>query len=350
MKKLGVRIAGYSGQRRIFFVLDRATRKFPGELTLWMQYLEFTKHVKANKKLLGILDEVMRLHPTKSELWIYASQHHMGIEADFAAARNCMQAGMRFCPNSSSLWLEYARLEVAYLAKIAGRRMVMGLDERSKKRVRYENDAIDGDVILLPTTTLEGVNAEAQDAESQNLMKKEKVELGSLLKGAIPQAIFNDAMKRFSDNPVLGEHFFDLFWEYRWIDAIRDLSTFVLEYMLETFPRTPETMMCMYKLQYGNTPAQSPEFPKLVSNSLHEVKAYTGGNPAQKAELTSKFMLVLLKVLDHKDLDNDVRTVILSSVRSFSLTIQDMPSEFKKYMNKLDEFKAQYPSVVRYLV
>lgn len=350
MKKLGVRTAGYSGQRRIFFVLDRATRKFPGALTLWMQYLEFTKHVKANKKLLKILDEVLRLHPTKPELWVYASQHHMGVEADFAAARNCMQAGMRFCPKSSSLWLEHARLEVAYLAKIAGRRIVMGLDERPENKLRRENDAINDDVILLPTTTLEEANADAYSAEGQNVVKKEKVKLGSLLKGAIPQAIFADAMERFSDNKELAEHFFDLFWEYRWIDAMRNLSTLVLGHMFKTFPQAPETIICKYKLQYENTPTQSPDFPILVSHSLRETKAWARDNPVLKARLISKFMLVLLKALDRDDLDNDVRTVILSSVRSFSLIIQNMPSENKKYMSRLNEFKAQNPSFVRYLI
>ena len=350
MKKLGVRLAGYSGHRRIFFVLERATRKFPGELSLWIQYLEFTKHAKANKKLLKILDEVLRLHPTKPELWIYASQHHMNVEADFAAARNCMQTGMRFCSNSSSLWLEYARLEVAYLAKIAGRRIVMGLDERPESKVSNENDVITEDVIFLPTTTLEEANADAHSADSQNVMKKEKVKLGSLWKGAIPQAIYTDAMKRFGDNPELGELFFDLFWEYRWIDAMRDLSMFVLEHLFKAFPRAPETTVCKYKFQYESMPTQSPDFPILVSSSLREIKASAEDNPAKKARLTSKFTLVLLKALDHKDLDNDIRTVILSSIRSFSLTIQNMPSENKKYGNKLNEFKAQYPSVVRYLI
>ena len=349
-KKLGVRPVGYSGQRRVFFVLDRATRKFPGELALWMQYLEFAKHVKANKKLLKMLDEVLRLHPTKPDLWIWASQHHISVEADFVAARNCMQAAMRFCPRSPNLWLEYARLEVAYLAKIAGRRKIMGLDEIDGHEGRSSGDIRDENLVMLPTVTYGEANlySNAHNAKSHEIPGKGEINLDSILKGAIPQAIFDDAMKNFNNDVCLSEQFFNLFWEHKWIEAIKGLSEYVVEHMLQTASQAPETLACKYKLRLEGISAQSPNFPNRLSNDLQEIKDYTGESPTQKADLISKFMLVLIRILERGNLDTDIRTVLLSSLKAFSRTIQGIQPDTKKYHNKLDELIARHPLTVKY--
>ena len=49
-KRLGIKGAkGYSGQRTVFFILDRGTKKFPGDMGLWMQYIQFCQKEKANR-------------------------------------------------------------------------------------------------------------------------------------------------------------------------------------------------------------------------------------------------------------------------------------------------------------
>ena len=37
VKRLGIRSTNHTGQRRIFFVFDRATKKHPGDVGLWLQ-------------------------------------------------------------------------------------------------------------------------------------------------------------------------------------------------------------------------------------------------------------------------------------------------------------------------
>lgn len=75
VKRLGVKTTNHTGQRRIFFVLDRATRKFRGDIGLWMQYVAYARKQKSNKRVSQILTTVLRLHPTKAELWIYAANY-----------------------------------------------------------------------------------------------------------------------------------------------------------------------------------------------------------------------------------------------------------------------------------
>ena len=54
MQRLGIKSKSHLGQRKIFFVLDRATRRFHGDIGLWIQYIEFAKKEGASRVLLKV--------------------------------------------------------------------------------------------------------------------------------------------------------------------------------------------------------------------------------------------------------------------------------------------------------
>lgn len=149
LKRQGLKNTGHAGQRRIFLVLDRATRKFPGDLSLWMQYLDFASKQKANKKLSQVLTNLLRLHPTKPAIWIYAASNALNVKDDLTEARSYMQRGLRFCKHSKDLWLEYAKLEMLYVSKIAARSRVLGLDS-ARNNVGDANEDMMLCQVLLP--------------------------------------------------------------------------------------------------------------------------------------------------------------------------------------------------------
>ena len=334
-KKLGVKAAGHAGQRRIFFVLERGTQKFHGELSLWMQYLDYSKHAKANKKFIAILDKVLRLHPTKPGLWIYASQHHIAVEADFVAARNCMQAGMRFCPRSAELWLEYARLETAYLAKLVGRRKLMGLESNEQEhKQREEASANEEDVIRLPAATYGEVRTNVTNTNKPDEISGRDVESLSILRGGIPRAIYEDAIKRFPKNHDLQEQFLDMLLDFQWIGAIKELTEYIVENMLKEDPISAQALACRIKLLLMTASTQSPDFPELLSNSLREIDSYAKENPTQAATLLNKLVSFLSHMIQKSALDSDVELVIRSSMKKYSRALQNMPIKDKSLENK----------------
>lgn len=159
-KRLGVRTAGHSGQRRIFFILDRATRKFPSDLNLWIQYIEYVRKQKAHKKLSMIFTDALRLHPTSAELWVYAAKSVLDDHADMLQARSYMQRGLRFCKSAKTLWIQYAKLELIYVAKLVARQRILGLDEASQQPKPIEDKELDNDadMIALPSITGEDLD------------------------------------------------------------------------------------------------------------------------------------------------------------------------------------------------
>lgn len=77
-----------------------------------------------------------------AEVWIYAAAWEFDRNLNVAAARALMQNGLRVCPNSEDLWVEYLRMELTYLNKLKARRVALGEGEgslvRDKKSVEDE--------------------------------------------------------------------------------------------------------------------------------------------------------------------------------------------------------------------
>src|SRR5437016_3559762 len=190
VKRFGIKSSNHAGQRRIFFILDRATRKFRGDLGLWMQYIEYARKEKAIKKLHQILTSVLRLHPTKPELWMYAARY-TADGADMTAARSYMQRGLRFCKTSRGLWVEYAKLEMAYIAKISARRQILGLDDVGPENEEViGTNAPDEDIIKLPELTAEDMDPTLEEGDDSDQNLWQNIASTPALSGAIPLAIF----------------------------------------------------------------------------------------------------------------------------------------------------------------
>lgn len=59
-------------------------------------------------------------------MWIYAAAWEFDSNLNVAAARALMQNGLRSCPASEDLWIEYLRMELTYLNKLKARKIALG--------------------------------------------------------------------------------------------------------------------------------------------------------------------------------------------------------------------------------
>lgn len=76
-----------------------------------------------------VLAQVIRFHPKVPGVWIYAAAWEFDHNLNIAAARALMQSGLRVCPASEDLWVEYLRMELTYLYKLKARKVALGEDE-----------------------------------------------------------------------------------------------------------------------------------------------------------------------------------------------------------------------------
>ncbi|KAL4979344.1 U3 small nucleolar RNA-associated protein 6-domain-containing protein [Aspergillus desertorum] len=318
VKRLGIKSTGFSGQRRIFFVLDRGTRKFHGDIGLWVQYIEYARRQKAFKKLSTILMDALRLHPSNADLWIYAAQYSIEDHADMSQARTYMQRGLRFCKSSRKLWIQYAKLELIYITKLIARQRILGLDEKieAPKQQALEDD-LNADMIMMPQITEEDINPSARN---DNLDEAALKILNSTpaLSGAIPIAIFDSAIKSFDNNDRFAHEFFDMVFEFEDVPCVPKILSHILDVMQDSKPTSPHTLICYIKYPTAGVRVTSAEFPRALGAALSRLQEHR-----QKPEVAKEVIDWLRPIEKTKDLDPSIQRVIAATIHKAELVLQE---------------------------
>jgi U3 small nucleolar RNA-associated protein 6 len=309
--RLGIRARLHHGTRRIFFILDRATRRFPGELGLWLQYVEFAKREKANGVLAKTFAAALKLHPSKPELWIYAARHAVDVNVDINEARSYMQRGLRFCGKSREMWREYAKLEMVFVAKVFLRRKVLGIDQ--PKKTTTEEDDEDDNMMKLPEITGEDFEAAKKD-KSLDTTALENADTNPALNGALAIATFDGAMKAIPGDINFAADFYDLFAQFGSLNFCGRLLEYVVKYCLDVAPNNAKALWLGVQLPLRNVETSDPIFPGRLSAALAGMAAAVPGTD-NKSELYLSFARHFTQLLkDSPELDEGIRKVITASL------------------------------------
>ena len=352
VKRMGIKISMHAGQRRILFVLERATKKFHGDIALWMQYIEFARKQKANKKLSEILTSVLRMHPGNPDLWIYAADYALEGRNDMKEARSYMQRALRFCKNSEITWLEYARLEMIYITRISQRGRALNRNgDTSNKDFVSGADGGAGDIVTLPPipNPYSDPNVHADDSLDQKILQE--LEATPVLSGAIPMAIFDGAMGQFPGNSTLGLHFFDIVGDFPGVPCTRSILQHILDHLLAVAPLDSTTLLCFIRQPVIGIETISPDFPVALGVSLNRLESVLMAN-IPSAELTKNFSCrytlcqqIIEWILSFivEGLDTDIHKVLSMTLRKlwslYHEAIQQAPGtdsgSFAKVFNEL---------------
>ncbi|KAK1925110.1 U3 small nucleolar RNA-associated protein 6-domain-containing protein [Papiliotrema laurentii] len=164
-KKLGYHInppppsaSSYSLPRRAIYILKRATVKFPGDLAVWLAYVEYASREGMRKIVSKGLTLALQHHPLSPTLYLLLSYHHLHPNSPFprevipsastldlpstssskdtgfslegtAAARTQLLLGLRLIPDSEILWMEYIKLELGWVEALRRRWNVLGIND-----------------------------------------------------------------------------------------------------------------------------------------------------------------------------------------------------------------------------
>ena len=178
-------------------------------------------------------------------------------------ARSYIQRGLRFCKNSKAMWLEYARLEMSYIAKIHARREVLGIGSgKPEEAEQVENE----NIMQLPKLTAMDIHPEVEGDGVDNSVLQ-KLESTPAMSGAIPVAIFDAAMSQFND-AAFGYDFFNMVIEYDEIPTCRTIATHVEGIMSSSNPTSWYSQACRIQLPLICLRPSSPEFPPALRQVL----------------------------------------------------------------------------------
>ncbi|KAK3646840.1 U3 snoRNP protein [Elasticomyces elasticus] len=319
LKVKGLKQSDSNNQRIVFSILDRGTRKFAGDRELWLKYIQFCQKERANKKLAEVFTSYLRLRPREYNGWVLAAKWYAEEEGDMSTARGYLQRGLRFCKDERKLWLEYLQLEMVYLAKLAARRQILGLDETRDETVPDEDE----NMISLPTITAADIAPESSKGlEEYDAAALKRMADAPAFTGAIPIAIFDAAMKEFKDSAEMAGDMFELVADYASVPSAKKILQHISTHMQATTPKSLETVLAEARLALFGLNVQSDEFPAALLAALSAIITGCTSLPEnQKAELAEKAAEIMLPYLerdqDDDELDPDVVTAIVASIKKY---------------------------------
>lgn len=263
-----------------------------------------------------MLTEVLRLFPTRPEVWCYAAGRAEG-QGDISGVRGCFMRGTRFCRRDWGLYVEWARMEMRWLARIQGRREVLGLDgkaiEGGSGEGSQEADGEGADVIALPPATAGEVESGVIGEDGEHSRSLERLNLTPAMSGAIPMAIFNSAMEKFGNDDTLVGRFFDMFVEFCHVPCSRKILRHVLETGEAVTGSSPVIHSCYCRLPIIGLPTDSPLFPGALRQSLNEAKSRIA-DLDNKHTLAAQLQIWLSRLTEDENLIPELQAVVSATL------------------------------------
>ncbi|EPX72900.1 U3 snoRNP-associated protein Utp6 [Schizosaccharomyces octosporus yFS286] len=162
-------VSDYAGVRKVLYLFLRATNKFFGDSTLWLDYIQYAKSIHASHIVGKICAAAIQKHPNNIHLWLVACDNEFTENANMPAARSLMHRALRLNKESSVLWASYFRLELAYMVKLHYRTEILLAANTEKEKATSSTpsgDTLDSDHIQLPSISMEEYLANENDTAS----------------------------------------------------------------------------------------------------------------------------------------------------------------------------------------
>lgn len=245
---------------------------------------------------------------------MFAARHAVEEQADMVEARSHMQRGLRFNKGSRMLWLEYAKLEMVFIAKVVARRRVLGIDGPAVEVEEVEVGVEDEDgMIKLPTVTGEEMNPALKD-HSVEALALENMETNPALNGAVALAIFDSAVKEFPGDLAFVGSFFELFRTFDSLGCRGKLLEHVVRHALDVAPTSPEALFFGVELPVVGVETTDPLFPSRLGTVLSNM-AEAAEKAVPKSALYQRFAGYMVKLVKAcPEMDVGVRTVISATL------------------------------------
>ncbi|PHH73116.1 hypothetical protein CDD80_4025 [Ophiocordyceps camponoti-rufipedis] len=307
--------SAYAGQRRVMAIYERSVNRHPSSDNLWHEYLAYMDVIKAAKRWRKTMTSALRMKPTDPDLWIMAG-HRFAHNGDMASARSFFMRGCRFCAKDQRLWLEYARCEMQWLAKVDKRKAAQKSDPLRPDRTEdgdemrifgSEDEDEDEDEDADGVNGLPGISSAQPgviDNESPQVPKSNPA-----MDGAIPVAIFDVSRKQAFFTPEFAESFFVVVTSFRHVSVQPKVSQHVLDTMDAMYPNHPSTCSCHIRSPILGLSPHTADFPRGLRDMLARLTEKMESTTDRPA-LCEKTRAWMDKYLALDDLDEGIKAAL----------------------------------------
>ncbi|KAJ9169123.1 hypothetical protein P3X46_020585 [Hevea brasiliensis] len=268
-KKIKMSVSDFAGVSRIVDIYRLAVMRYKGDIGLWFRYLEFCRE-RRNGRMKKVLAQLIRFHPKVPGVWIYAAAWEFDHNLNVAAARALMQSGLRVCPTSEDLWVEYLRMELTYLNKLKARKVALGEDkgtlvrdhrDADEQQWREENDGV-----------FMSLDEEKGNSNGSNVNideSEKKVDLFGEQGLSILQTIYGGAIEALPYSFGLRKRLFEILEAIELADS-EEMRKKILSDMRKNFSEDPEYWDWLARLEMTNFRTMQENIEGIMSTQLQK--------------------------------------------------------------------------------
>ncbi|CAK9176057.1 unnamed protein product [Ilex paraguariensis] len=314
LKKSKKSISDYAGVSRIVEIYRLATNRFKGDLQLWFQYLEFCRE-RRNRRMKQVLAQVIRFHPKVPGVWIYAAAWEFDHNLNAAAARALMQRGLRACPNSDDLWIEYLRMELTYLNKLKARKVALGDDEGTLVRDRQDEDEKEWrDENKELFMALNGKKENDRVSDVPNDEAKKKLDLFREQGSSIFRTVYNGALESLPSSFSLRTRFLEILEATDLADS-EGMRKEILADMKRDFSREPEYWDWLARVETVDHSSTQKMGKEIMPDQLHKaIQVYDEAlNIVPSATMVKLYAKFLMELVVHENGEIQTTEVVSTS-------------------------------------
>lgn len=215
-----------------------------------------------------VLAQVIRFHPKVPGVWIYAAAWEFDHNLNVEAARAIMQSGLRVCPTSEDLWIEYLRMELTFLNKLKARKVALGEDVGILARDQISTDEKqwrDENKDLYMPLNEGGEHNEGSDIESEKSRKKiDKFQEQGF---SILRTIYSGAVEALPSSFSMRKQFLEILDATDLVNS-EEMHQEILSDIKRDFSTQPEYWDWLARLEYN--PATTQEISEENTHSQVE--------------------------------------------------------------------------------
>ncbi|KAG8635190.1 hypothetical protein MANES_16G005300v8 [Manihot esculenta] len=268
-KKMKMSVSDFAGVSRIVEIYRLAVLRYKGDIELWFRYLEFCRE-RRNGRMKKVLAQLIRFHPKVPGVWIYGAAWEFDHNLNVAAARALMQSGLRVCPTSEDLWVEYLRMELTYLNKLKARKVALGEDKGTL--VRDPRDADEQQWREENEGVFMSLDEEKGNSNGSNVNIDEserKVDLFREQGLNILWTIYSGAIEALPHSLGLRKRLFEILEATELADS-EDMHKEILSDMRKDFSEDPEYWDWLARLEMTNSGNIQQKIEGIMSTQLQK--------------------------------------------------------------------------------
>ena len=191
-----------ASKQRIINLYQRYSTKYSNDLEIWHEYLDYVEQEDTSVTTSQVFASALRMHPKEPEMWARAASYEFDRRTNANGARSLFQHALRFNPHCKELWLDYAQMELLFVAMLCSR--------------PDNNERPADDIIQLEAPPNATVTALASQSQAT-------LNTSPAMQGAVAMAIFEAAMQQFPNDDTLALAFYSRFLLFTTL--IPDLQT-----------------------------------------------------------------------------------------------------------------------------